>query len=48
MAIQNLKQKEQMIEKHEKPVGTWFSVGVVGLAIAATYILLFGLYMARV
>lgn len=28
--------------------GTWISVGVVGAVILATYIILFGLYMARV
>lgn len=29
-------------------VGTWLSVGVVGVVILATYLVLFGLYMARV
>ncbi|MDQ0157409.1 hypothetical protein [Robertmurraya andreesenii] len=29
-------------------VGTWISVGVVGIVILATYFVLFGLYMARV
>jgi hypothetical protein len=31
----------------ERLVGTWISVGVVGAVILATYILLFGLFMAR-
>lgn len=29
-------------------VGTWISVGIVGAVILATYVLLYGLYMARV
>ncbi|MFS0862784.1 hypothetical protein [Fredinandcohnia sp. 179-A 10B2 NHS] len=34
--------------EHEAPlVGTWISVGVVGAVILATYLLLFGLFMAR-
>lgn len=28
-------------------VGTWISVGVVGAVILATYLILFGLFMAR-
>jgi hypothetical protein len=28
--------------------GTWFSVGIVGLVIFLTYLLLFGFYFARV
>ncbi len=31
----------------ERLVGTWISVGVVGAVILATYLLLFGLFMAR-
>ena len=35
--------------KEEAPlVGTWISVGVVGVVILATYIVLFSLYMGRV
>ncbi|MCH1624108.1 cytochrome c oxidase subunit 2A [Fredinandcohnia quinoae] len=41
-------QKEKLSEEHEAPLkGTWISVGVVGAVILATYILLYGLYMAR-
>ncbi len=29
-------------------IGTWLSVGGVGAVILATYLVLFGLYMARV
>lgn len=32
----------------DKKIGTWISVGFVGLIILGTYIVLFGLYMARV
>lgn len=32
----------------EKKIGTWISVGFVGLVILGTYFVLFGLYMARV
>ena len=36
-------------EEHEAPLkGTWISVGVVGVVILATYLILYGLYMARV
>jgi heme/copper-type cytochrome/quinol oxidase subunit 2 len=35
-------------EEHEAPLkGTWISVTVVGVVIVATYIVLYGLYMAR-
>ncbi len=45
--------KENNVEKqdevHEGPLrGTWVSVGVVGAVILITYIVLYGLYMARV
>jgi hypothetical protein len=33
---------------HSSKIGTWISVGVVGAVILATYLVLFGLYMARV
>ena len=39
--------KNTNMEHSEKLVGTWISVGVVGAVILATYILLFGLFMAR-
>lgn len=29
-------------------VGTWISVGIVGVVILATYFVIYGLYMARV
>lgn len=37
-------------EHNQEPskVGTWISVGIVGLVILATYFVLYGLYMARV
>ncbi|MDQ1004979.1 heme/copper-type cytochrome/quinol oxidase subunit 2 [Neobacillus niacini] len=36
-------------EEHEAPLkGTWISVTVVGVVIVATYIILYGLYMARI
>jgi hypothetical protein len=40
--------KEKTGQEHESPlVGTWISVGVLGVVIFATYILLYGIYMAR-
>jgi hypothetical protein len=36
-------------QEQEAPLkGTWISVTVVGLVIVATYIVLYGLYMARI
>lgn len=36
-------------EEVEAPLkGTWISVTVVGVVIVATYIVLYGLYMARI
>jgi hypothetical protein len=36
-------------QEHEAPLkGTWVSVTVVGVVIVATYIVLYGLYMARI
>jgi hypothetical protein len=41
--------KEKLSKEHEAPLkGTWFSVGVVGAVIFITYLIVFGLYMARV
>ncbi|MFZ7945774.1 MULTISPECIES: cytochrome c oxidase subunit 2A [Bacillaceae] len=35
-------------EAHEAPLkGTWISVGVVGVVILLTYLLLYGLFMTR-
>ncbi|MFK9094023.1 cytochrome c oxidase subunit 2A [Bacillus salipaludis] len=35
-------------EVHEAPLkGTWISVGVVGVVILLTYLLLYGLFMSR-
>lgn len=48
MGTNNLKHKQKLTEEQEAPLkGTWISVGVVGAVILATYILLYGLYMAR-
>ncbi|MEH7011006.1 hypothetical protein V7087_09300 [Neobacillus niacini] len=36
-------------KEHEAPLkGTWISVTVVGVVIVATYLVLYGLYMARI
>jgi hypothetical protein len=41
--------KKSSDEVHEAPLkGTWISVGVVGVVILATYLLLYGLFMTRV
>ncbi|MBT2729355.1 hypothetical protein J7E63_20905 [Bacillus sp. ISL-75] len=41
--------KKKHGERQETPLkGTWISVGVVGVVILATYLILYGLYMARV
>ncbi|WP_342429904.1 cytochrome C oxidase subunit II [Neobacillus sp. FSL H8-0543] len=41
--------KKNKGNEQEAPlVGTWISVGVVGVVILATYIILFSLYMGRV
>jgi hypothetical protein len=43
--IQN--ENENMPTQATSKVGTWISVGVVGIVILATYFLLFGFYMDR-
>jgi hypothetical protein len=53
MKATNVKTQEQVqnenVKAHEtSKVGTWISVGIVGAVILATYVLLYGLYMARV
>jgi hypothetical protein len=40
--------REKGTNQQESKVGTWISVGVVGLVILFTYFLLFGIYMDRV
>ncbi|MBI0579305.1 MULTISPECIES: cytochrome c oxidase subunit 2A [Bacillaceae] len=45
MGVKKVNQKKEQ----EAPLkGTWISVGVVGVVILATYLLLYGLYMSRV
>jgi len=41
-------QNETVHVQETSKVGTWISVGIVGLVILATYFILYGLYMARV
>jgi hypothetical protein len=41
-------QNENVHAQETSKVGTWISVGIVGLVILATYFVLYGLYMARV
>lgn len=41
-------QNENVHAQETSKVGTWISVGLVGLVILATYFVLYGLYMARV
>jgi hypothetical protein len=49
MAATKVNQNKKTGTEQEAPlVGTWISVGVVGLVILATYIVLFGLFMDRV
>ncbi|MFD1019561.1 hypothetical protein [Thalassobacillus hwangdonensis] len=43
-----VKVKDSTERSNASKVGTWISVGVVGLAILLTYFLLFGIYMDRV
>lgn len=45
--LQEVQGENVTVHKTSK-VGTWISVGVVGAVILATYLILFGLYMARV
>lgn len=42
------KKGNNSVEVKDSKVGTWFSVGMVGLVIVLTYFVLFGLYMDRV
>jgi hypothetical protein len=47
MAATKITQKNK--KDQEEPLkGTWLSVTVVGAVIVATYIVLYGLYMARI
>ena len=49
MAEVKVNHEEKLVVKHEAPlVGTWISLGVLGLVIFATYILLFWFFMDRV
>lgn len=49
MGATKVNHKAKSGKKDEAPLkGTWISVGVVGVVILATYLLLYGLYMARV
>jgi hypothetical protein len=48
MATTNETHKGKKHEQEAPLKGTWISVTVVGLVIVATYIVLYGLYMARI
>jgi hypothetical protein len=49
MGTTEVEDKKKLSEEHEPPLkGTWFSVGVVAAGIFVTYLLVYGLYMARV
>lgn len=53
MKATNVQSQEVNSEVHvnvqeTSKIGTWISVGMVGIVILATYFVLFGLYMARV
>ena len=49
MGAPKVNNKRKTSEAQEAPLkGTWISVGVVGVVILATYLLLYGLYMTRV
>lgn len=49
METPKAKQDEKVLTENEGSLkGTIFSVGVVGAVIFLTYLLLYGLYMARV
>ncbi|WP_155966740.1 cytochrome c oxidase subunit 2A [Paenisporosarcina sp. TG-14] len=43
-----MKSKKLDKENETSLIGTWISVGVVGAVILIVYIIVFGLYMARV
>ena len=46
--IVNENENENISVQETSKVGTWISVGIVGLVILATYFVLYGFYMARV
>jgi hypothetical protein len=47
--LQEVQGENSKVSVHEtSKMGTWISVGIVGAVILATYLVLFGLYMARV
>ncbi|MFG6117686.1 hypothetical protein [Thalassobacillus sp. B23F22_16] len=48
MAESNVKKTEEVVEEHSSIKGTIFSVAVVGGVIFLTYLLIYGLYMARI
>lgn len=42
------KSNQEVVEKGREGIGTFIGVGIVGAVILVTYIVMFGLYMARV
>lgn len=48
MEITNVDHEEKLDKEKESKIGTYFSVGIVGAVIFVTYLIVFGLYMARV
>ncbi|MFG6116211.1 hypothetical protein ACGTN9_13600 [Halobacillus sp. MO56] len=48
MAESNVTETEEVVEEKSSIKGTIFSVTVVGVVIFLTYLLIYGLYMARI
>lgn len=48
MEPRKVNNEEKLNGENDSKVGTWFSLGIVGLGILLTYFVLFGFYMDRV
>ncbi|WHY01735.1 hypothetical protein [Neobacillus sp. DY30] len=49
MGAAKVNHNKKEAKEYEAPLkGTWISVTVVGIVIVATYLVLYGLYMARI
>ncbi|WP_183041081.1 hypothetical protein [Salipaludibacillus neizhouensis] len=47
MGDPKVKHEEKVVDDHGPQIGTWFSLGILGIVIFATFILMFSVYFAR-
>ncbi|WP_335869113.1 hypothetical protein [Bacillus sp. 2205SS5-2] len=48
MEQKKISSQGKVAEKTQSKIGTWLSLGIVGIVILVTYFVLFGIFMDRI